>query len=120
MPLNSKGGPVSYVKDRNVICLTEEQTKYVYKKVEQGTETMRQEIQQEKLTEIETEKEDEMNPYQKVVLNNIYKDKIKTTQMEFWSFLSDNVKYVEHDEKSVHSLDVETFDYRQHKELYHS
>ena len=96
MPLNSKGRPVRYVKDRNAICLMEEQTKYVYKKVEQGseinTETMRQEIDQEKLTEIEIGKEDEINPYQKVVLNNVYKDEIKTMQMEFWSILSDNVK----------------------------
>ena len=107
LPLNSKDGPVRYVKDRNAICLAE-QTNYVYKKVEQGseinTEIMKQEIDQEKLSEIETAKEDEINSYQKVVLNNVYKHEIKTTQMEFWSILSDNVKYIEHDEKSAHSL----------------
>ena len=70
------------------------------------------------MTEIETEKEDEINPYQNVVLSNVYKVEIKTSQMEFWSILSDNVKYIEHDDKSVHRLDVETLDYRQHKELY--
>ena len=84
---NGNGGPVSYVKDRNATCLMEEQTKYVYKKVEHGrkvyTEIMRQEIDQEKLTQTEMEKEDEINPYQKVVLNNVYKDEIKTMQMEF-------------------------------------
>ena len=36
-----------------------------------------------------------MNPYQKVVFNNIYKDEIQIMQMEFWSILSDNVKYIE-------------------------
>ena len=60
LPLNSKGGPVRYVKDRNTMCLTEEQIKYFYKKVEQGseinTEKMKQEIDQQKLTEIETKK----------------------------------------------------------------
>ena len=70
--------------------MMEEQAKYIYKKVEQGseinTETMKQERDQEKLTEIETEKEDEINPYQKVVLNNVYKDEIKTMQMEFGLF----------------------------------
>ena len=75
LPLNSKGGPFSYVRDRNAICSMEEQTKYVYKKVEQGneinTDTKRQEIDQERLTETKTEKEDEINPYQKVVLNNV-------------------------------------------------
>ena len=72
-----------------------EQTIYVYKKVEQSseinTETMRQEIDQEKLAEIKTEG-GEINPHNKVVLNNVYRDEIKIVQMEFWSILSDNVK----------------------------
>ena len=75
MSLNSKGGHVSHAIDRNAICLMQKQTKYIYKKIEQGseinTETMRQEIDQEKLTEIETEKEGEINPYQRVMLNNV-------------------------------------------------
>ena len=101
----------------------EEQTKYVYKKVEQGseinTETRRQEIDQEKLTEIKTGEKDEINPYQKVVLNNVNKDEIKTMQIEFWPILSEYVKYIEYDDKSAHSLDIETLDYRQHRQLYH-
>ena len=84
MTLNNKGGPVRYVKDRNAICLMEEQTKYVYKKVEQdseiSTETVKQEIDQEKIDRNRDRKEDEVNPYQKVVLNNVYKDEIKTMQ----------------------------------------
>ena len=39
--------------------------------------------------------------------------------MELWLILRDNVKYIEHDEKSVHSLDIETLDYTQHNHLYH-
>ena len=52
------------------------------------------------------------------MLNNIYKDEIKTAQMEFWSILSDDFKYFKHDEKTAHILDVKTLDYRQHKKLY--
>ena len=48
----------------------------MYKKVEQGNnlniETMKQEIEQEKLAKTETDKENE-NPYQKVVLNKVHK-----------------------------------------------
>ena len=108
---NKKGGPVRHVKDRKTICLTEEQTRYIYKKVELGSEinidTIKQEIDNEKLTATKTEEED-INPYQKVVLNNVYKDEIETVQMEYWSILSDNVKYVQPDEesKTVHDLDV--------------
>ena len=52
----------------------------------------------------------------------MYKDEIKTVQMEYWSILSDNVKYVQHDEesKTVHGLDAKTLDYRHHKKLYNS
>ena len=108
MPLDSKkGGSVRHVKDRKAICLTEEQTRHIYKKVELGSEinvdTMKQEIDNEKLPESKTE-EEEINPYQKVMLNNVYKDDIKTVQVEFWSILSDNIKYVQHDEKTAHIL----------------
>ena len=85
MPLNSKkGGSVRYVKHRKGICLTEEQIRYIYKKVELGSEinvdTIKQEIDNENLTATKTE--EEINLYQKVVLNNMCKDQIKTVQME--------------------------------------
>ena len=95
-----KGGPVRYVKDKKAICLTEEQMRHIYKKVELSTEInvdiMKQEIDNENLTVTKTG-EEKINSYQKVVLNNVYKDDIKTAQMEYWSILSDNVKYVQQD-----------------------
>ena len=74
MPLDSKRGrTVNYIKDRNAISLTEDQTRYIYKKAEQGsdlnTETMKKEIEQEKMTEMKTSRENESNLYQKVMLN---------------------------------------------------
>ena len=47
---------------------------------------MKQETKQEKLAEIRANREND-NPYQKVVLNNVYKDENKTTQVENWSIL---------------------------------
>ena len=126
LPLDSKKGEtVTYIKDRNAIYLTEDQTRYIYKKVEQGsdlnTETMKQEIEQEKITEKKPSGENE-NLYQKVVLNNVYRDENKTVQMENWSILTDNVRYIQLDEgsKTIHNLDVKILDYCQHKKLYHS
>ena len=116
-----KGRNITYVKD--AICLTEDQTKYIYKKVEQGidlhTETMKQEIEQKKVTEIKPNGKNE-NLYQKVVLNNVYKEENKTAHMENWSILSYNVWYVQHDEssKTTCNLDMKTLDYWQHKRLY--
>ena len=110
LSLNSKkGAPVRYVKDRKGICLTEEQMRYIYKKVELGSEinigTMKQEIDNENLTATKIE-EEEINPYQKVVLNNVYKDEINTAQMENCSILSVNVKYVQHGERSKMACDL--------------
>ena len=126
LPLDrKKGGNVTYIKDKDAICLMEDQTRYIYKKVEQGkglnTETMKQEIEQGKITEIRPSGENE-NLYQKVALNNVYKEENKTVQMENWSILSDNGRYIQHDEgsKTTHNLDVKTLDYHQHKKLYHS
>ena len=79
---------------------------------------MKQEIEQEKVTEIRSNWENE-NLYQKVVLNNVYKEE-KTAHMENWSNLSDKIRYVQHDEslKTTCNLDMKTLDYHQHKRLY--
>ena len=57
-----KGGPVRYIKDKEVICLAEEQMRHIYEKIESGSEinidTMRQEIDNDKLTEAKTEEEE--------------------------------------------------------------
>ena len=55
-----------------------------------------------------------------MILDKVYKDEDKTMQMENWSIPSDNIKYIQHDEKSKapHKLDINTLDYHQHKELY--
>ena len=85
LTLNSKkGGSVRYFKGRKVISLMEEQMRYISKKVESGSEinvdTMKQEIDNENVTANKTEEEG-INPYQKVVLNTVYEDEIKTVQM---------------------------------------
>ena len=33
--------------------------------------------------------------------------------MEFWSIFSDNIKYIQHDEKTAHTLDAKVLDYGQ-------
>ena len=40
-------------------------------------------------------------------------------QMEYWSILSDNIRYFEHNEesKATHDLDIKTLDYRHHRKL---
>ena len=92
----------------------EKQANYIYKKVEEckiiNVNTMKNEIEQDL--------DRKNNPYKRVILNKVYKDKDKTPQMENWSIFSDNVRYVQHDEKTPHKLELNPLDYQLHKELY--
>ena len=38
--------------------------------------------------------------------------------MRNWSIFSDNVRYIQHEQKTPPKLDIDTLDYRHHKELY--
>ena len=38
------------------------------------------------------------NPYKKVVLNHVFKEKDESPEMRNWSIFSDNVRYVQHDQ----------------------
>ena len=54
MPLKTNlGGPVRYVQDRENICLTSDQARYIFKKVEQDSivnvEKIKQEIEDDRL-----------------------------------------------------------------------
>ena len=118
MPSNCKRGG-TYKNIRNDEYLTEDQVKFVYKRVNAGkdlnTETMKQEIEQEKLEKTEIE-----NAYQKAILSGVSKKEKISTQMEDWSILSDHVKYVRHDDGSgtFHKLNINTLNYHHNKDLY--
>ena len=58
------------------------------------------------------------NPYKKVVLNNVFKEKNESPEMRNWSIFSDNVRYIQHDQTTPKGLNIDTLDYRDHKELY--
>ena len=54
LPIDDKTGrKVSYIQNKDTLCLTENQASYVYKKVQQGniinTETKKHEIEQKKI-----------------------------------------------------------------------
>ena len=38
--------------------------------------------------------------------------------MRNWSIISDNVRYIQHEQKTPQNLNIDTLDYRNHKELY--
>ena len=66
----------------------------------------------------ETEQNQDDNPYKKVVLNKVFREEDKSPEMRNWSIFYDNVRYIQHEQKTPHKLNIDTLDYRQHKELY--
>ena len=94
------------------MCLTEKQTDYVYKTVEEGN------IINTKTMTHETVQNQGDNPYKKVVLNKVFREEDKSPEKRNWSIFSDNVRYVQHQQKTPPELDIDTLDYRHHKELY--
>ena len=113
--VTEKGGPVRHIKsvryipDKEQICLTEDETRHVYKMVETdrviNVQTRKQDIEYDKMTRNRLNKETttETNPYQMVILNKVY-----------------IIKYIGRNLDMAPSLTVKPLDYRQHKRLYHS
>ena len=94
------------------MCLTEKQTDYVYKTVEEGN------IINTKTMMHETVQNQNDNPYKKVVLNKVFREEYKSPEMRNWSIFSDNVRYIQHEQMTPQNLNIHTLDYRNHKELY--
>ena len=86
------------------MCLTEKQTYYVYKTVEEGN------IFNTKTMPYETVLNQDDNPCKKVVLNKVFKEEDKTPEMRNWYIFSDNVRYIQHEQKTPHELNIDTLD----------
>ena len=120
--MTEKGGPirhnksVRYILDHEHRCLTEDQARHVYKKIETNkvinVETMKQEIEDNKMTRNRLNEKDttETSPYQMVILNKVYKDDIKTENVIHWSIRSDLIKYIDGSLDMAHSLTVKPLD----------
>ena len=99
------------------MCLTERQTDHVYKAVEEGTMINTKTVTCESVT-CKTAQIQDDNPYKKVVLNKVFKEQDESPEMRNWSIFSDNVRYIQHDQAMPQNLNINTLDYRDHKELY--
>ena len=121
LPLNKKGGLITKVFSDK--CLTEEQTKYVYDKVESGDELkvrkVSQDIQNKLLLPKQLRERKDTNQYEKVLVSDVnIMDKNKS-QMEQWSILSDNIVYVRSvSNDDMSRIDIKMVDYQDHRRMY--
>ena len=99
LPLNANiGGQTNINKPKSNQYLTEEQARHVYKKVESGsiinTETLQQEIEQERELNRMDGTNKEINPYRELMANKAELIEPILTQMEQLSIMSnDNQLY---------------------------
>ena len=96
LPLNKKGGLITNMFSEK--CLTEEENKYVYHKVELGDELkvrkVSPDIQSKLLLPKQLKERKDINLYQKVLVSDINMMHKNKSQMEQWFILSDNIIYV--------------------------
>ena len=101
-------------------CLTKEQTKQIYDKVELGEEVKIRKLVQHN-TPISPKQEmfaNDVNKYEKALLSDRNKRR-SNSQMEQWSILSDNIVYVRsEDDDIMNGINIKPIDYREHKRMY--
>ena len=92
--------------------MTKEQGKHVYKKIESGsiinTDTLHQEIEQERQLNRIDETNGGTNSYKELIVNKAEKIEPLLTQMEQLSILSNTLNYIQYDRypKYYHSLGI--------------
>ena len=65
-----------------------------------------------------TEITEDENPYQKGIISDINQKK-DTKPIEYWSILSDHVKYVQHDESdNLHNVNFDSLHYHVNEDIY--
>ena len=119
LPLKKKCGLNDKVMSEE--CLTKDQAKQVYDKIEIGDELkIRKTISQQsnpKLPKQVKERKD-VNEYEKVLISDMNTIK-NNSQMEQWLILSDNIVYVRLKGNDImNGIDIKLVDYRDHKRMY--
>ena len=85
--------------------MTRDQANHVYKKTELGevinTETLQQELEQERQLNRIDDTSGETNPYKEVIVNDAEKIEPLLAQMEQWSILSSTLNYIQLDIQKI-------------------
>ena len=117
LPLKRKG--VFQIKIPSEQCLSMEQTKQIYNKVELGEVKIRKLVQYN--TSIPPNQEmfvNGVNQYEKALLSNRNMRR-SNSQMEQWSILSDNIAYVRSEDNDImNGINIKSIDYREHRRMH--
>ena len=134
LPKRKKGGKVrfseevTYIPNRDKMCLTKDQATQIYEDVEkneliniqaidQGIESKRKinrgQVKEGNIDMIE-------NPYQKAITNINIKDENKVQQMINWSIFSDRIRYVDTSMNETLKLTIRPLEEKKHRRLFNA
>ena len=113
LPLNKKGGLIPNAFSEK--CLTEEQTKFAYNKVELGDDLkvrkVSPDIQSKLLLSKQLKERKDIYLYEKMLVSDINTMDKNKSQMEQRSSLSDNIIHVRSVGNDMNEIDIKTVDY---------
>ena len=118
LPSKRKGGSQREIPLEQ--CLTKEQTKHIYDKIETGEEIRIRKLVQQSIPNSSKQEmfADNVNQYEEALLSDRYMRR-SNAQMDQWSILSDNIVYVKtKDSDIMNGIDIKPIDYREHKRMY--
>ena len=109
-----------YLFKPSELCLTKEQVKQIYDKIESGEEVKIRKIIQQNTSILpkQVTSRNNVNQYEKALLRD--RNMIKSNlQMEQWSIMSNNIVYVKSEDNDImNGIDIKPIDYRDHKRMY--
>ena len=131
LPNKKKGGQVrfsekiTYIPKREKMCLTKDQAKRIYKKIERNEpnsdiQVISQDMEDDTMVknkQVEEEGSD-INPYQKAILNEGPREENKIEQMINWSICSDKIRYVDSCVNITPRLSVRPLEEKKHRKLF--
>ena len=118
LPSKRKGG---FQKEISEQCLTKEQTKQIYDKIETGEMIKLRKLDRQDVPSLSKQATftSDANPYERALLSDRNMKKGNNSQIEQWSILSDNIIYVKSEDRNImDGIDIKPIDYREHKRMY--
>ena len=111
LPSKRKGG---FQKEISKQCLTKEQTKQIYDKIEMGEMVKLRKLDWQDVPSLPKQATfaSVANQYEKALLSDRNMKKGNNSQIEQWSILSDNIIYVKSEDRDImNGIDIKPIDY---------
>ena len=128
--MKGRNGPTSFLpsqgnggitKEMSDPCLTVEQTEQIYENIEMAEMVKVRKLNKQSVPIIQKGDSSvgDINPYEKALLSERNLNRQRNSQIEQWSILSDNIKYIKsEDMDSKSGVDIKSIDYQKHKRIF--